>query len=140
VVRITEDCTLSFNKDLPVLTGDLAIVSDGAFSAANNTRFSSSGGPWNLHMFFGIDDDGAPCDITWSNSGGVTGDVNTLMYTPCTLSFGSNGSVSRGQLFAGNISLRPNFSMNYAPVPVPGFGDAGFEEDVLYLREVVPGS
>jgi hypothetical protein len=30
--------------------------------------------------------------------------------------------------------------MNAYPVPVPGFGASGFKEDVLYFREVVPGS
>jgi hypothetical protein len=140
VIRITEDCTLTWNRDLPSLTGNLAIISDGAFTAGNNTRFVGAGGPWNLHMFFGIDNDGTPCNVTWGNGGGVSGDVNSLIYTPCTISFGSGSSISKGQLFGGNILLKPGFSMNYFPVPVPGFGAGGFKEDVLYLREVVPGS
>jgi hypothetical protein len=139
VVRITEDCTLSFNKDAPYLTGNLAIISDGGFTAANNTKFSGTGGV-NLHLMFGVDDALAPCDVTWGNSGGVSGDVNTLIYTPCTISFGSNGTITRGQLFGGNVLLKPSFSMNAFPVPVPGFGAGGYEEDVLYLREVVTGT
>ena len=138
VVRITSDCTLTFTKDLPALTGNLAIISDGGFTVGNNTKFVGSGGPWNLHMFFGIDNDGAPCNVTWGNGGAVTGDVNTLIYTPCTISFGSGTTISKGQLFGGNVLLRPSFSMNAFPVPVPGFGAGGFKEDVLYLREVVP--
>jgi hypothetical protein len=140
VLRITEDCTLTFNKDLPTLTGNLAIISDGGMTVGNNSRFVGVGGPWNLHMFFGIDNDGAPCNVTWGNSGGVSGDVNTLLYTPCTISFGSGSSISRGQLFGGSVLLKPAFSMNAYPVPVPGFGASGFKEDVLYFREVVPGS
>ena len=140
VVRITEDCTLTFKKDLPSLAGNLAIISDGGMTLENNTKFVGVGGPWNLHLMFGIDNDGAPCNVTWGNSGGVTGDVNTLIYTPCTISFGSASSISKGQLFGGNVILRPSFSMNAFPVPVPGFGAGGYEEDILYLREVVTGS
>ncbi|MGH2692107.1 MAG: hypothetical protein ACRDHM_06355, partial [Actinomycetota bacterium] len=140
VVRITEDCTLTWTKDLPTITGNLAIISDGGMTVGNNTKFVGVGGPWNLHMFFGIDNDGAPCNLTWGNGGAVTGDVNTLIYTPCTISFGSGTTISKGQLFGGSVILRPGFSMNYFPVPVPGFGAGGFKEDVLYLREVVPGS
>ena len=140
VVRITEDCTLSWTKDVPAIVGDLAIISDGGMTHGNNTVWAGSGGPWNFHMFFGIDGDGAPCNVTWGNAGGVSGDVNTLIYTPCTISFGSGGSISKGQLFGGNVSLRPGFVMNAYPVDVPGFGAAGFKEDVLYLREVVPNS
>ena len=141
VVRITEDCTLTFlSKDLPTLTGNLAIISDGGFTAGNNNKFTGGVGSWTLHMFFGIDNDGAPCNVTWGNSGGVLGDVATLVYTPCTISFGSGSTISKGQLFGGNVLLKPSFSMNAYPVPVPGFGAGGFKEDVLYLREVVPGS
>jgi hypothetical protein len=136
LVRILTDCTMTFSKDAPTVAGSLAIVSDGGMTNGNNTSWVGSGGG-NLHMFFGIDNDGAPCDVTWGSSGGVSGDISTLIYTPCTLSFGSNGSISKGQLFAGNVSLKPSFTMNYAPVPVPGFGTEVYEEDVLYLREVV---
>jgi hypothetical protein len=140
VVRISEDCLLTFKKDLPTLTGNLAIISDGGITLENNTKFVGVGGPWNLHLMFGIDNDGPPCNVTWGNSGGVSGDVNTLIYTPCTISFGSGSSISKGQLFGGNVLLRPSFSMNAFPVPVPGFGAGGYEEDVLYLREVVTGT
>ncbi|MGH2710129.1 MAG: hypothetical protein ACRDH9_02865 [Actinomycetota bacterium] len=138
VVRIPIDCTLSFSKkDVPVIRGHLAIISDGGLFVDGNNYLQPVGGPWNVHFIFGIDNDGAPCDITWMNNGSIGANLRAFFYTPCAVSFKSNISISAGQIFANSVSFSPNTSITYYEVPIPGFGTAGYKENIQYIREVV---
>lgn len=138
VVRIPLDCELRFEKrDAPTIRGNLAIISDGGMFVDTNNFFNAVGGPWNLHLIFGIDNDGQPCNITWKNNTAIGTNVNAFFYTPCTVSFQSNMSIASGQIFGGTVSLSPSTSIGYKTVPIPGAGTSGFRENIQYIREIV---
>ena len=138
VVYIPSDCLLSFaKKELPTVKGNLAIISDGGLFVDTNNYFTAVGGPWNLHLIFGIDDLTQPCNITWKNNTAIGTNINAFFYTPCTVSFQSNMSIASGQIFGGTVSLSPSTSIGYKAVPVPGFGTSGFRENIQYIREIV---
>jgi Tfp pilus assembly protein PilX len=138
VVRIASDCLLSFSKrDVPTIRGHLAIISDGGLFVDTNNYLNPIGGPWNVHMIFGIDNDGAPCDITWQNNTAIGANINAFFYTPCAVTFRNNISIASGQIFGGSVNLSSNTSITYKEVPIPGFGAAGYRENIQYIREVI---
>ena len=59
------------------------------------------------------------------------------MYTPCEVSLSSNALVIEGQLFAGTVNFNSNANVTYLPISVPGVGIVSFDEDIVYMREVV---
>jgi hypothetical protein len=138
VVRIPSDCLLSFSKkDVPVIRGNLAIISDGGMFVDSNNYLIPVGGPWNVHFIFGIDDTAQPCNITWMNNTAIGANIRAFFYTPCTISFQSNISIASAQIFGGTVLLSPNSNISYYQVPIPGFGAAGFRENIQYIREVI---
>jgi hypothetical protein len=139
VIRIAADCVMSFSKETVTVRGNLAIVSDGGIALNTNSKIVASGGPWNLHMIFGIDTDGAPCDIAMGSNTSIGTNLWTFFYTPCKVSLASNAYVNEGQMFAGNIALSSNSGIKFRAVPVPGYEDT-YKEDIIYIREVVTGS
>jgi Tfp pilus assembly protein PilX len=141
VIRIAADCTLSWNRDAPALKGNLAFVTDGAISNGTQTKWGPTAGQtWGLFMFAGIDNDGQPCDITWGAGSGVNPGLSTFLYTPCTISLSSNVYLNEGQMFGGAVTMGANSGIKYKQIGIPGFGTGGFDEDVLYVREVITGS
>ena len=139
VIRITTDCALSFSKETLNVRGNLAIVSDGGIALNTNTKINAVGGPWNLHLIFGIDNDGAPCDISLGSNTNIGANLWTFFYTPCNISLASNAFVNEGQLFGGGVALSSNSGIKFRAVPVPGY-DETYKEDIVYIREVVTGS
>ncbi len=139
VIRITEDCTMSFSKETVTLRGHLAIISDGGLALNTNTKIVASGGPWNLHLIFGIDDSVAPCDISLGSNTKIDANIWTFFYTPCKISMASNAYVNEGQMFGGNIALSSNSGIHFRAVPLPGY-DETYKEDIVYIREIVTGS
>jgi hypothetical protein len=137
VVRITGDCLLEWTRDAPTVRGNLAIISDGGMSHSSNTQWRASGGPWNFHVFMGMDNPSQPCNITFSSNSGIGTNLRALLYTPCTVSFASNSSVATGQIFGGTVSFASNSGITYLPVTVPGVPGEGFKEDIEYIREVI---
>ncbi|MGH2685957.1 MAG: hypothetical protein ACRDJP_10885, partial [Actinomycetota bacterium] len=138
VIRIAADCTLSWNRDAPSLKGNLAFVTDGAIAMGNQTKWGpTSGQTWGLFMFAGVDGDGQPCNITWGPGSGINAGLSTFLYTPCTISLSSNVYLNEGQIFAGTVTMGANSGIKYKKIGIPGFGTGGFDEDVLYVREVV---
>jgi cytoskeletal protein CcmA (bactofilin family) len=140
VVRITSTCALSWTGDSVVnVRGNLAIISNGSLLMDSNAKFVNVGEPHTLHLMFGIGSTPPSCsqNITFKSNSKIEGGLTTLLYTPCTLDMSSNSFVAQGQMFAGRVDFNSNSTLTYKPVNVPGVGDGLFDEDIVYIREVV---
>jgi hypothetical protein len=140
VVRITSTCALSWTSDEVVnVRGNLAIISNGSLLMDSNAKFVNVGEPHTLHLMFGIESTPPSCiqNITFKSNTKIEGGLTTLLYTPCTLDMSSNSFVAQGQMFAGRVDFNSNSTLTYKPVNVPGVGDGLFDEDIVYIREVV---
>ncbi|HEV3475132.1 MAG TPA: hypothetical protein VG602_07185 [Actinomycetota bacterium] len=137
VVRIEADCDLNYSDDPPVLTGDLAIVSDGSLTMGNNTTWASDGNLRNLYLVFGHDNDGGLCNITFGNNATIDPGYLTFFHTPCTVNMGSSAVILEGQIISGTLILKSGTGMTYRPLPIPGLAGGTAAEDIVYIREVV---
>lgn len=139
VVRVTGGCAMTFNSSITV-RGNLAIVTDGSVSLANNVRFSAASGtgPWNLHLFAGLSGI-TPCSFTTNPNSGTNSGLNTLIYTnpACTVDFNSNSAIAEGQVISGTVNIKHSLSFQYKQVAVPGVSGGGLKQDVLYKREIM---
>lgn len=137
LVRITSTCTLSWaSNEVVDVIGDLAIVHDGDFLLDSNARFRESGGPHDVFFIVGLAESAGSCDFEMSSNARLEGDLQTLIYTPCTALLNSNSFVTDGQVFGGTVRFDSNASLTYRRVVAPGGEITGFEEDLVYLREV----
>jgi hypothetical protein len=140
VVRITSTCALSWTSDEVVnVRGNLAIVSNGSLLMDSNAKFVNVGEPHTLHLMFGIGSTPPSCsqNIAFKSNTQIGSGLTTLLYTPCTLDMSSNTFVAQGQMFAGRVDFNSNSTLTYKPVNVPGVGSGLFDEDIVYIREVV---
>lgn len=137
VVRITADCDLNFSDDPPVLTGELAIISDGSLTMGNNTNWASDGTLHSLYLVFGHDGDGGLCNITFGNNATIDPGYLTFFHTPCTVNMGSSALILEGQIIAGTLILKSGTAMTYRPLAIPGLAGGTAAEDIVYIREVV---
>jgi Tfp pilus assembly protein PilX len=138
VVRITPRCTLSWSADRTVtVRGNLAIISDGDLSMGPRSRFISDGSPpHTLHLVFGLART-SPCGITFSANASIGAGLETLLYTPCTITMNSSAVVVTGQMYAGSVAFNSATNITFKAISVPGVGPGLFEEDIQYIREVV---
>jgi hypothetical protein len=137
VVRITSSCDLSWTSNNVInVSGNLAIVSDGSLTMDSNAHFQSDGSPHTLHLIFGLGGV-SPCDIVFRSNTYISSGITTLLYTPCVLELSSNSFVAEGQMFGGFVDFNSNANLTYRPVDVPGTGSGLFDEDIVYIREVV---
>jgi len=138
LIRITGDCDLNFDGNAPALRGDLAIVSDGSLTVGNNTPWTSGDGLLHsLHLVFGYDNDGAPCNMKFGNNSTIDPGVLTFMHTPCTVDMGSSALILEGQIIAGGVILKPGTQLTYRPMTIPGMGGGVPAEDIVYIREII---
>jgi hypothetical protein len=73
---------------------------------------------------------------TFNNTSFVN--LRVFVYTPCTASFTNNNAGAGGQIFAGNVSISNQFTLNFLPQVVPGAANiTGYRVDIMYVREVV---
>jgi hypothetical protein len=141
VVRIANGCTLKLNGGENVkLRGDLAIISDGSLDVSGNATFSSGDGRRHkLFLFFGLGGTSG-CTNGISLSGGMTIDSNldTLIYTPCTVKNTGGTLIATGQIYADNwVSVSGGTSLTFKGIIVPGLSTGYFKQDIAYIREVV---
>jgi hypothetical protein len=136
-VRITAACDLSWTSNNVVnVRGNLAIVSDGSLTMDSNASFQNVGSEHTLHLIFGLGGVD-PCGITFRSNSHIGSGITSLLYTPCTLELSSNSFVAEGQMFGGFVDFNSNAQLTYRPVDVPGTGSGLFDEDIVYIREVV---
>jgi hypothetical protein len=123
---------------------DLAIISNGSFLMDSNSRFTSSGGEHTLHLFFGYGGTPPSCTngIQFKSNSYIHNDLKTLLWTPCSYVNDSNSFVGSGQIFAGNVDFNSNTSLTYELITVPGVTTSSglFDEDIVYIREIVTGT
>jgi cytoskeletal protein CcmA (bactofilin family) len=137
VIRITSTCKLEYlSNEVINVPGDLAIVSNGSLLMDSNTKFQNVGSPHTLHLIFGLGGT-SPCDLEFKSNSSISSGLTTLLYTRCTLRLNSNSFVAEGQMFGGTVDFDSNATLNYKPVNVPGVGSGLFDEDIIYIREVV---
>ncbi|MDQ4005502.1 MAG: polymer-forming cytoskeletal protein, partial [Actinomycetota bacterium] len=137
VVRIAAPCQLSYSSnEVATVRGNLAIVADGSMLMGSNTQFLNEGDEHNLFLLFGLGGTGA-CDIDFSSNTRVAVGLKSVLYTPCTIDMRSNSLVLEGQMIGGSVQFNSNASLSYEPIGVPGYGSTGFDEDILYMREVI---
>jgi cytoskeletal protein CcmA (bactofilin family) len=138
VVRIAAPCELSYSSnEVATVRGNLAIVADGGLRMNSNTQFLNEGDDHNLFLLFGLGGTGTTCDIDFGSNTRVADGLKSVLYTPCTIDMRSNALVLEGQMVGGSVEFNSNASLSYEPIGVPGFGSAGFDEDILYMREVI---
>lgn len=139
-VRITDgSCVLRWTASQTVtVRGDLAIISDGGLIMDSRARFVSDGSPHTLHLMFGLDETD-PCDIEFNGRSDIGDDLETLLYTPCRVIMNSQAFVATGQMLGGQVIFNASTSLTYAQITVPGMSPGGFDENIAYIREVIPG-
>jgi len=147
VVRITSVCTLSFtNNSGATLAGDLAIITDGGFSTANQVTFTGAAANTKLYIIRPYETGLAcspptpsPYDITLSNQSAINS-INLFAYTQCTVNMGNNNSSgATAQVIAGVVNITNNMVLNYKNVTVPS-DPVAYTASVSYIREVVNGT
>ena len=88
---------------------------------------------------------GSPNCSTW---GGITvsnltelNNVDTFVYTPCTVNFGNNNTNGwNGQLIGGVVNITNQMDLHFKPLTVPSYQLTGYNPSPNYIREVKAGS
>lgn len=131
------------------LGNDLAIIAYNGFATAGKTIFGSAdGAPHVFQVIVPYDAASSPTacwgpTISMDNQTVIHPVLTTLLYTPCTTSV-SNNATFTGQIYAGgDINVNNQFTMQFAPVPMPagtvvtsGGDTTGYTLDVVYKREI----
>lgn len=155
VVRITSGCDSLLLKDeegvscvkidakcLHVLNGDLAIISYGRVFLDGNIEFTAPA-QRTLHFIAGLASPQDTCFEMNSNAA-VHDPISTLVYTPkigtsttrCRVFLNSSTKIAKGQVLGNRVEVNSNHVLNYVPVDTPGAPSSGFEEDIIYIREI----
>jgi hypothetical protein len=125
---------VSFNQDA-------AIVVDGSISFLNHVDLSATSGTHSLRIIVPSLDrthctDTYPPNITARNLVAFD-NLPVFVYSPCTVTWENHGANAAGQVFGGTVNISNNFSMQYMPIFVPGFGQiTGHKVDIAYKREI----
>lgn len=147
VVRITANCDLSYANNTTVNLGrDLAIVTDGSFTAQNRFTIQTTSPPANTYSLYVIvpytTATGAAQTCTPTGTGNINLTnqtsflrLNVALYTPCTANVANLTRMS-GQVIAKVVNVANNFRLRYSPVLIPNAGFiTGSKVDIAYLRE-----
>ena len=143
LVRILEPgstCTLQFNSGTYNVRDDLAIISDGPVYLRTNARFAPSPADSEFEVFLIAGLSGSvPCNIRADSNSGFGPGLTTFVYVPapCTIDMFSNSVISRGQFVGGTLSFKHTATFAYTPLLIPGSGVGGFNQDLVYKREIV---
>ena len=143
VYRITPACNMTWSNNTTVnLSADLAIVTDGSLSMVNQVTFQSTDStPHNL--FFIVPTNGAyscsganAANFSSSNNTSFV-NLRTFIYTPCSATYANNNAGLGGQIFAGQVTISNQFTLNFIPEQIPGNGTiTGYKADINYIREI----
>ncbi len=144
VIRIQKDpitglsCQLSYTSTVTV-NGDLEIVSDGTLSLGSQALITSPV-ERKLILAFDYSTAGPPCanqSITLGGQASISTNLDTLMYTPCQVSFNAGSNTLKGQIVSAGVSLGGHAQINTYPILVETQSGFGFAETMLYRREVI---
>lgn len=133
----------------------LAVFSTGGFTIKGNTKVSKATGVGPLTLFIVVPSykngtgpgtafpSGATCGANIKESGTPTiaSAINTLYYTPCSITITGTSGIQEGELYAGT-TLTPVGTMTIGPPPktFPGGTPGGTQSrsplfGVIYIRE-----
>jgi hypothetical protein len=145
VVRVAAGCLLQWgNNSVITLYQDVAIIFDGQIGMVNRTDWLSGDGEEHSVLFINPMSTSGTCGsrnpaFSTGNLTSFAAQLKVFVYTPCAAVFNNSNRDLVGQIMAGQATIANNFHLDFAPIPVPGAGDvAGFDQDIAYLREVVP--
>lgn len=139
VVWINQVCNLAIaNNDAITFSGNLAIVTQGGVSMANQNNWNGAAGK-NLYFISnyrtGLNCASGSYNISTGNNSNFV-NANTFFYSPCTVSL-NNSNDFNGQVIANTVAINNQFTLHYVPVLVPGLGTvSGFQESIVYVREI----
>ena len=127
------------NNDVIDFSGSLAIVTNGKITMANRNDWNGTVGK-NLYLIAnyrsGLDCSTGAYDVSTGNNSNFL-NASVLFYSACTVTLNNQNDFT-GQVFANTVTINNHFTLNATPVLVPGAGDvAGFDQSIVYLREVV---
>ncbi len=143
VVRITPACTLTFSGDTVNMQNDVAIMSDGPITFANNNTVQSTSSA--KHILYlveptnGISNPNCsttPRDISISNNTNFS-NIYLFAYSQCTVNYNNNNSGLGGQVIGGTVNIGNLYALSFHPIVIPGGAVTGFNEDLAFVREVV---
>ncbi len=140
VVWIDQVCNLSITNNSTInFTGNLAVVTQGSISMANQNNWNGVVGS---NLFFIVNHRAifpASCSSSYNISTGNNSNfinANTLFYSPCTVTM-NNQNNFKGQVLGNSVGIANHFTMEATPVLVPGNGEInGFNQSIVYVREV----
>jgi Tfp pilus assembly protein PilX len=141
VIRIAGVCSLSFGGNTTIrFDGNLAVVTDGSIRSSNNVKWEGVNGTQRLFLISAyrpsLSCAGGSYDVVDSNNVSYPG-ASVLFYSTCGVTI-SNNSGFTGQVMGRPVTITNNFTMNYVPMVVPGTNMVGFDQSIMYLREVRP--
>jgi hypothetical protein len=144
VIRIAANCLLTFSNNSRItVRQDVAIIFDGRIEFENKSDWYSGDGEEHSILFINPASTSGTCAsrvpaFSASNNTSFADELKVFVYTPCQATFNNSNRI-KGQLMAGQVNIRNNFDLHFAPVPVPGVGDvSGFDQDIAFQREVAP--
>jgi hypothetical protein len=146
VARITAVCNLTFTNNVSIsLPGNLAIITDGSITMANQIIWTAVGNDRQLFLTSryrtGLTCSGGAYDVSTTNNTNFlnvfeTPRLDVLLYSPCTVILRNSNTFS-GQVAANTVSVQNQTTINYVPIAIPGVTAViGFTQEPQYLREV----
>jgi hypothetical protein len=148
---IKTSCFLQWSNNTTItLAHDLAIFSTGGFAPTNRfeVRSSATGVKRKMYWIIPHGTAASPCSSPVLQTSNLTKfiDVDTFMYTPCSVSVNNNTS-SSGQIYSGsNVTTANLFTLKFVPLPVWGASSGeptaptSNQVEIAYKREVKPTS
>lgn len=127
------------------LSANLAIISKGGVTFANQTTISSTGGDRFLYLVQPYDAVPHPCTvdgIALDNQVTVEPEVDVMLYSPCNIRK-ANNTTHYGQIYSGGIAKIDNaLTMYFNPLPMPISSNASttvesYDVTVVYKRESI---
>ncbi|HEX9122485.1 MAG TPA: hypothetical protein VF984_03880 [Actinomycetota bacterium] len=161
ILRVTNCPNLSFQandikkSDIYKFGAKLIIVNDGGFTMLNRSDWcgfdTCSDTGQRLDLEFVVNANAVTTCTGGTNDISINNNTNfwnskVILYTPCTINASNNGKLEPqtafdGQILGGNVNVSNKFAMRFDPILIPGVSPiAGFEQDVVFLREVASGS
>ncbi len=138
VLRLNSTCTLAYGGQSTInVKGNLAIISNGGLTMDSHATFTSTS-PYNLYLMFNILTP-TPClttGISFNAQAEIAQTLSTLLYTPCTITFGAQSANFKGQIVSGSVSFGAGATVSTVPMLIPGSNPNGYEEKMSYRREV----
>ena len=150
LLRVTGCANLDISSRNVYFDGNLAIFSDGAITLGNQNNFYGVAGK---SIFFivgyrsGMSGNLQTCpaspgpyDVTFLQNPNFR-NVSVTIYTPFNANIQNNSATPQvvGQILGGTVCTGNKTSIKFKPVPIPGVSPiSGFDQDIVYLREVAP--